>query len=47
MKMEEAAAILGIPVNADLEILKNTYRKMALAWHPDKVGRIIITHYSY
>jgi curved DNA-binding protein CbpA len=37
MRLEEAAAILGVSVHADLELLKQTYRKMALAWHPDKV----------
>jgi curved DNA-binding protein CbpA len=37
MKLEEAAAILGVSVDADLELLKQTYRKLALAWHPDKV----------
>lgn len=37
MKLDEAAAILGVSVDADLELLKQTYRKLALAWHPDKV----------
>ena len=37
MKLDEAAAILGVPADADLELLKQTYRKMVMAWHPDKV----------
>ena len=37
MKLDEAAAILGVSVDADLELLKQTHRKLALAWHPDKV----------
>lgn len=37
MKIDEAAAILGVSADSDLELLKQTYRKLALAWHPDKV----------
>mmetsp|Transcript_13450 Transcript_13450/g.22055 ORF Transcript_13450/g.22055 Transcript_13450/m.22055 type:complete len:1327 (+) Transcript_13450:42-4022(+) len=36
MKLDEAATILGVSADADLELLKQTYRKLALAWHPDK-----------
>lgn len=38
MKVEEAAAILGISADADMELLKQTFRKLALVWHPDKVN---------
>lgn len=37
MKVEDAAAILGVPMDAPMDVLKKTYRNMALAWHPDKV----------
>lgn len=37
MKLEQAASILGVAIDAPLEVLKQTYRNMALAWHPDKV----------
>jgi curved DNA-binding protein CbpA len=38
MKVDEAAAILGVSPDADLEVLKQTFRKLALVWHPDKVN---------
>jgi len=37
MRLDEAAKVLNVPVDADLETLKCAYRKMALKWHPDKV----------
>ncbi len=37
MKLEDAAALLGVPVDAPMDVLKLTYRNLALAWHPDKV----------
>ena len=39
MKLEEAAAILGVHPDTPIETLKQTYRRLALAWHPDKVSR--------
>lgn len=36
MRVEEAAAILGVPVSVDIDDLKSTYKKLAFAWHPDK-----------
>jgi curved DNA-binding protein CbpA len=38
MKLEEAAAILGVHPDTPIETLKQTYRRLALAWHPEKVG---------
>ena len=38
MKLEEAAAILGVHPDTPIETLKQTYRRLALAWHPDKVS---------
>ena len=37
MRLEEAAEILGVSVDTPVETLKQTYRKLALHWHPDKV----------
>lgn len=37
MKLEDAAGILGVPTDSDLEVLKQKYRKLALACHPEKV----------
>ena len=37
MKLEEAAQILGVHPDTPIETLKQTYRRLALAWHPDKV----------
>lgn len=42
MRLEEAAAILGVSINSDLELLKQTYRKLALVWHPDQVFYILL-----
>ncbi|CAM9929828.1 unnamed protein product, partial [Discosporangium mesarthrocarpum] len=36
MKLEQAAAVLGVAVDADPETLKAAYRRLALRWHPDK-----------
>eukprot|EP01041_Mallomonas_annulata_P001326 gene1326-2555_t len=36
MKLDEAAVILGVSIDADIEVLKQKYKKIALAWHPDK-----------
>ena len=36
MKLEAAAALLGVAVDADPETLKAAYRRLALRWHPDK-----------
>ena len=38
MKLEEAAAILGVHPDTPIETLKQTYRRLALAWHPEKVS---------
>lgn len=45
MKLEEAAAILGVHPDTPIETLKQTYRRLALAWHPDKVSEETI-HYD-
>jgi len=53
MRLEEAAAILGVSVDASVETLKQSYRKLALHWHPDKVSLIssdilhLKIHYYY
>ena len=39
MKLEEAASILGVSVDTSVENLKQTYRKLALHWHPDKCNK--------
>jgi len=36
MTINEAAQILGIPVNATAEQVRKAFRKLALKWHPDK-----------
>lgn len=36
MKLEAAAAVLGVAVDADPETLKAAYRRLALRWHPDR-----------
>ena len=41
MKLETAASILGVSSDADLDTLKQTYRRLALAHHPDKVSKIL------
>jgi curved DNA-binding protein CbpA len=38
MRLEEAAEILGVSVDTPIEVLKQNYRRLALHWHPDKVG---------
>jgi curved DNA-binding protein CbpA len=37
MELKEAAAILGVPVDTPLDVVKQTYKRLALHWHPDKV----------
>lgn len=37
MKIEEAAELLGVSVDTPVDVLKQTYRRLALHWHPDKV----------
>ena len=39
MRLEEAAQVLGVPIDADCDTLKQAYRKRALECHPDKVKR--------
>ncbi len=41
MRLEEAAAVLGVHPDTPIETLKQTYRRLALAWHPDKVNNSI------
>lgn len=41
MRLEEAAAVLGVHPDTPIETLKQTYRRLALAWHPDKVNTSI------
>ena len=36
MRIEEAAAILGISVDAPIEVVKQSYKVLALKYHPDK-----------
>lgn len=39
MKLEEAAAILGVSLeDITIDGLKQTYKKLAMAWDPEKVG---------
>lgn len=40
MKLEAAAAVLGVSVDADPETLKAAYRRLALRWHPDKCNDV-------
>lgn len=38
MKLEEAASILGVSLeDITIDGLKQTYKKLALAWDPEKV----------
>lgn len=40
MKLEEAASILGVSLeDITIDGLKQTYKKLALAWDPEKVRR--------
>ena len=36
MTLNEAAQILGIPVNATAEQVRKAFRKLAMQWHPDR-----------
>jgi len=36
MTLNEAAQILGIPVNATADQVRKAFRKLALQWHPDR-----------
>ncbi|EFA86354.1 mitochondrial import inner membrane translocase subunit 14 [Heterostelium album PN500] len=38
MDKEEAAAILGIPENADEKLVKETHKKLMIKNHPDRGG---------
>ena len=39
MKLEEAAAILGVSLeDITIDGLKQTYKKLALTWDPEKVN---------
>jgi hypothetical protein len=39
MKLEEAASILGVSLeDITIDGLKQTYKKLAMAWDPEKVG---------
>ena len=35
MTLNDAAQILGIPVNATADQLRKAFRKLAKQWHPD------------
>jgi len=37
-KRKDYYKILGIPKNADDNHIKKAYRKLALKWHPGKMG---------
>ena len=37
MRLDEAAAVLGVHPDTPIETIKQKYRRLALAWHPDKV----------
>lgn len=39
MKLEEAAEILGVKIDTPVDILKQTYRRLALQWHPDRCSK--------
>jgi DnaJ-class molecular chaperone len=41
MKLEEAADLLGVSIDTPVDILKQTYRRLALHWHPDKVCKTV------
>jgi curved DNA-binding protein CbpA len=37
MRAEDAAALLGVPLDADLPALRRAFRRLSAAWGPDKV----------
>eukprot|EP00636_Phaeomonas_parva_P012590 CAMPEP_0118862588 /NCGR_PEP_ID=MMETSP1163-20130328/7739_1 /TAXON_ID=124430 /ORGANISM="Phaeomonas parva, Strain CCMP2877" /LENGTH=178 /DNA_ID=CAMNT_0006796505 /DNA_START=110 /DNA_END=642 /DNA_ORIENTATION=- len=39
MRIEDAARILGVEPNDDLDTIKAAYRRLALRWHPDKCDK--------
>lgn len=42
MKLEEAAALMGVSLdNITPELLKQTYKKLALSWDPQQVDRTV------
>lgn len=48
MKLEEAASILGVSLeDITIDGLKQTYKKLALAWDPEKVGDVPLLLYCY
>lgn len=43
MKLEEAASILGVSLeDITIDGLKQTYKKLALAWDPEKVSKSLL-----
>ncbi len=43
MKLEEAASILGVSLDEiTIDGLKQTYKKLAVAWNPEKVKYIYL-----
>lgn len=40
MDLKRACTILEIPLDADLETIQNSYRKMIKEYHPDKVHNL-------
>lgn len=40
MDLNKACEILEIPINADLETIKNSYRRLVKEYHPDKVSNM-------
>ncbi len=40
MDLNKACEILEIPINADLETIQNSYRRLVKEYHPDKVNNM-------
>lgn len=40
MDLTKACEILEIPINADLETIQNSYRRLVKEYHPDKVNNM-------
>ena len=42
MKLEDAAIILGVSADADIDTLKQKYKKLNASWAQEKVKNILL-----